>query len=94
MTASRPPGALTDPPANAFVPVADCWVCALLHTVARVAWHGESGLTLRDWLSVTASGMHHRVADHRLEPAAPDPPAGTTVRAPHRPARRRRGSSR
>ncbi|MFJ2816867.1 hypothetical protein [Streptomyces sp. NPDC087294] len=58
-----------DPPANAFVPVPGCWACVLLDDVARAAWHGEDGLTLADWLSVTASGLRHRLWDHGLSPA-------------------------
>ncbi|MER6466087.1 hypothetical protein ACWC4D_23825 [Streptomyces sp. NPDC001288] len=57
------------PPSNAFVPVPGCWVCACLHTVATAAWHGEDGLSLRKWLTVTASGMRHRMTVHRLSPA-------------------------
>ncbi|MFG2813559.1 hypothetical protein [Streptomyces sp. NPDC048410] len=52
----------TIPPVNAFVPVPGCWICALLATVAHDAWHGRDGLTPRDWLSVTASGMAHCMA--------------------------------
>ncbi|MDH6701302.1 hypothetical protein P3T26_005793 [Streptomyces sp. MAA16] len=52
------------PPSNAFVPVPGCWVCLLLDDVAHAAWRGDDGLRLADWLSVTASGMGHRVRDH------------------------------
>ncbi|MFJ8282441.1 hypothetical protein ACIRA2_34765 [Streptomyces griseoviridis] len=41
-----------------------CWVCLLLDDVAHAAWRGDDGLRLADWLSVTASGMGHRVRDH------------------------------
>ncbi|MGW3111349.1 hypothetical protein [Streptomyces sp. NPDC001091] len=54
----------TTPPANAFVPVPGCWTCALLAGVAHGAWRGEDGLTPRDWLSVTASGILHRMTAH------------------------------
>ncbi|GGJ73449.1 hypothetical protein GCM10010121_100000 [Streptomyces brasiliensis] len=36
----------------------------------EAAWNGEDGLTLRTWLSVTASGMRHRMTDHGLPPRA------------------------
>ncbi|MET7285444.1 hypothetical protein [Streptomyces sp. NPDC005573] len=55
---------LTTPPDNAFVPVPGCWICDLLASVAREAWCGEHGLTPRDWLSVTASGMLHHMTAH------------------------------
>lgn len=54
----------TPPPANAFVPVPGCWLCAVLAAVARDAWWGVDGLTLRDWLSVTADGLAHRMTAH------------------------------
>ncbi|MCX4420300.1 hypothetical protein [Streptomyces mirabilis] len=57
-----------DPPSNAFVPVPQCWICTVVEAVAQAAWIGEGGLTLRDWLSVTASGMHHRMHDHGMHP--------------------------
>jgi len=44
-------------------------MCDVIESVARAAWRGEDGLTLRDWLSVTASGMRHRMDDHGLHPA-------------------------
>lgn len=59
-----------EPPSNAFVPVSGCWICGILDTVARAAWRGQVGLSLRDWLSVSASGMHHRMYDHQLPPTA------------------------
>ncbi|MFE2570423.1 hypothetical protein [Streptomyces mirabilis] len=62
-----------DPPRNAFAPVPGCWTCAAVDTVARAAWRREGGLTLRDWLSVTASGMRHRMHDHGLQPRAAAP---------------------
>ncbi|MET8978239.1 hypothetical protein ABZX85_21755 [Streptomyces sp. NPDC004539] len=58
------------PPSNAFVPVPGCWVCGLLSGVADSAWRGESGLTPHDWLSVTASGMRHRMDEHGLPPGS------------------------
>ncbi|MEU0033429.1 MULTISPECIES: hypothetical protein [unclassified Streptomyces] len=58
------------PPSNGFVPVPRCWICGVLATVAQAAWHGEEGLTQRDWLSVTGSGMRHRMHDHGLPPIA------------------------
>ncbi|MGW2098641.1 hypothetical protein ACWC4C_36930 [Streptomyces olivaceoviridis] len=63
-----------DPPSNAFVPVPGCRLCAALEAVAVAGWRGEDGLTPRDWLSVTASGMLHRMDDHRIQPlpAYPD----------------------
>lgn len=64
---SRSPDA-PPPPSNAFVPVPGCWTCALLHSVAVAARYGEEGLELRHWLSVTASGMQHRMHDHGLPP--------------------------
>ncbi|MGI5513345.1 hypothetical protein [Streptomyces sp. CA-106131] len=64
-----PPGPGMDPPSNGFMPVPDCWICAVVQTVAEAAWHGEDGLTLHTWLSVTASGMRHRMTDHGLPPA-------------------------
>ncbi|MGW2938909.1 hypothetical protein ACWDA7_45850 [Streptomyces sp. NPDC001156] len=45
-----------DPPSNAFTPVPECWVCSVIASVAAAAWREEGGLSLRDWLSVTASG--------------------------------------
>ncbi|MEV6742019.1 hypothetical protein AB0N14_36055 [Streptomyces sp. NPDC051104] len=68
-------GSPADPPSNAFEPVPGCWICTAIDTVARAAWREEGGLTLRDWLSVTASGMHHRMRDH-----GPDPAAGARCR--------------
>jgi hypothetical protein len=62
------------PPSNGFVPVPGCWICAALHRTARAAWYRHDGLTLRDWLSVTAGGMRHRMADHGLP--ARDGPEG------------------
>jgi len=62
------------PPSNAFMPVQSCWMCVVIDAVTRAAWRGEDGLTLRDWLSVTASGMWHLMNDHDLHP---------TVAAPH-----------
>ncbi|MFD5519141.1 hypothetical protein [Streptomyces sp. NPDC127066] len=62
------PRSRTRQPSNAFVPARDCWICAVVHDVAEAAWHGEEGLTLRHWLSVTASGMQHRMWDHGLSP--------------------------
>ncbi|MFJ1536835.1 hypothetical protein ACIOFV_52775 [Streptomyces mirabilis] len=64
---------LPDPPTNAFVPVTDCWACASVDAVAQAAWRRESGLTLRDWLPMTASGMRHRMHDHGLPPRAAAP---------------------
>ncbi|POX64410.1 hypothetical protein C3492_05035 [Streptomyces sp. Ru62] len=63
--------AFSDPPPNAFAPVPGCRLCAALEAVAVAGWRGEDGLTPRDWLSVTASGMLHRMADHRLQPLPP-----------------------
>jgi hypothetical protein len=63
-----PHGSPDLPPSNAFVPVRACWMCAVIDDVARAAWHGEDGLAPRDWLSVTASGMWHRMNDHGLPP--------------------------
>lgn len=57
------------PPSNAFAPVRLCWICTAIESVAQAAWRGEDGLELRDWLSVTASGMQHRMNDHSLNPA-------------------------
>ncbi|MFD5759664.1 hypothetical protein ACFWIZ_31920 [Streptomyces sp. NPDC127044] len=57
---------LPDPPTNAFVPVPHCWACASVDAVAQAAWRRESGLTLRDWLPMTASGMRHLMQDHGL----------------------------
>lgn len=62
-------GSTGPPPSNAFVPVPSCWMCTVIDSVARAAWHSEDGLDLRDWLSVTASGMRHRVNDHGLHAA-------------------------
>lgn len=69
-----------DPPTNAFVPVPGCWACAAIDTVTQAAWRREGGLTLRDWLSVTASGMRHRMHDHGLQPRAATP--GSTGEPP------------
>lgn len=71
-----------DPPSNAFVPVPGCWICAVVDAVARAAWAGEGGLALRDWLSVTASGMRHRMYDHGLQPRPGTPDADRSAPSP------------
>ncbi|MFF4640865.1 ATP-binding protein [Streptomyces olivaceus] len=58
-------------PSNAFVPVPGCWTCTILHSVALAAWNRDDGLGLHHWLSVTASGMQHRMDDHGLPPQEP-----------------------
>jgi hypothetical protein len=63
------PASRTLPPSNAFVPVPGCWVCTSLYAVADAAWRGEDGLSLRKWLTVTASGMRHRMVAHGLSPS-------------------------
>ncbi|MFD4549526.1 hypothetical protein ACFVXW_16005 [Streptomyces sp. NPDC058251] len=68
------------PPTNAFVPVPGCWTCAAVDAVARAAWRREGGLTLRGWLSVTASGIRHRMQDHGLQPRTAAP--GSTGEPP------------
>jgi hypothetical protein len=55
-------------PTNAFVPVQECWICAVIEAVAEAAWLGGNDLTLRDWLSVTAGEMRHRMLDHGVTP--------------------------
>lgn len=60
-----------DPPSNAFVPVPGCWLCAALDDIVRAAWRGDDGLRPADWLSVTASGIRHRLHDHDTQPPLP-----------------------
>lgn len=74
------PAASCDPPSNAFVRVPGCGLCAALEAVAVAGWHGEDELTPRDWLSVTASGMLHRMVDHRLPPLPEHPDMPESVR--------------
>jgi hypothetical protein len=63
-----PLGPSTPPPLNGFVPVPGCWLCRVLDSVTRSAWSAEEGLSLRDWLSATASGMRHRMVFHGVSP--------------------------